>query len=183
VIVAAWLVESKQRAIENMAPVLTMIFTPLFAVTLTATAIAYAVTGLAGAFDRELLGVYDGLMVVVLGLVLYGISAREPSQPPGWMDRVQLVVVGSSLLLDAMVLVAMAARISDLGLTPNRVAALGLNLILLISLAVTAWLSIRFLTGRGSFLQLERWQTSHLPVFGLWAAAVVVVLPPVFGFA
>ena len=34
VIVAAWLVESKQRVVENMAPVLTMLFTPLFAVML-----------------------------------------------------------------------------------------------------------------------------------------------------
>ena len=34
VIVAAWLVESKQRVVENMAAVLTMLFTPLFAVML-----------------------------------------------------------------------------------------------------------------------------------------------------
>ena len=29
--------------------------------------------------------------------------------------------------------------------------------------------------------RLERWQTTYLPVFALWAAAVVVILPPVFG--
>ena len=131
VIVAAWLVESKQRVVENMAPVLTMLFTPLFAVMLTVSAIVYAVTGLGGGFDRELLGVFDVLMVVVLGLVLYGISGREPSHAPGWMDRIQLVAVVSALLLDVMVLDAMAARIGDLGFTPNRVAALGLNLVLL----------------------------------------------------
>jgi hypothetical protein len=39
VIVAAWLVESKQRVVENMAPVLTMLFTPLFAVMLAAAAV------------------------------------------------------------------------------------------------------------------------------------------------
>src|ERR687897_1287600 len=168
VIVAAWLVESKQRVVENMAPVLTMLFTPLFAVMLALSAVVYAVTGLGGAFDRELLGVFDVLMVVILGLVLYGISAREPSQAPGWMDRIQLVAVLSALLLDAMVLASMGARIGDLGFTPNRVAALGLNLVLLVSLAVSAWLSIRFLTRHGSFHRLERWQTSYLPVFAVW---------------
>jgi hypothetical protein len=182
-IVAAWLVDSKQRVVENMAPVLTMLFTPLFAVMLMGAALAYAVTGLGGAFDRELLGVFDALMVVVLGLVLYGISAREPSPAPGWMDRIQLAAVLSALLLDAMVLASMAARIGDLGFTPNRVAALGLNLVLLVNLGVTAWLSIRFLTRQGSFHRLERWQTTYLPVFALWAAAVVVILPPAFGFA
>jgi hypothetical protein len=182
-IVAAWLVESKQRVVENMAPVLTMLFTPLFAVMLTVATFVYAVTGLGGAFDRELLGVFDVLMVVVLGLVLYGISAREPSQGPEWMDRIQLVAVVSALLLDVMVLAAMAARIGDLGFTPNRAAALGLNLVLLANLAVSAWLSTRFLTGHSSFHRLELWQTTYLPVFPLWAAAVVVILPPCFGFA
>jgi hypothetical protein len=182
VIVAGWLVESKQRVVENMAPVLTMLFTPLFAVMLTVAAVTYAVSGVAGEFDRELLGVFDALLVVVLGLVLYAMSAREPSRPAGLMDRVQLLAVASALVLDMMVLSAMVARIGDLGFTPNRVAALGLNLVLLVNLAGTAWFSIRFLTGRIAFHRIERWQTSYLPIFALWAATVVAVLPPLFGF-
>src|SRR4029453_9406718 len=103
-----------------------------------AAALCYAVTGLAEAFDRELLSVLDALLVVVLGLVLYGLSAREPSTSPGWMDRIQLVAVASALVLDLMVLGAMIARIGDLGFTPNRTAALGLNLVLLVNLAGAA---------------------------------------------
>ena len=182
VIVAAWLVESKQHVVENMAPVLTMLFTPLFALMLTAAAASYALFGVGGAFDRELLGVFDALLVVVLGLVLYAMSAREPSRPAGLTDRVQLLAVASALVLDLMVLGAMVARIGDLGLTPNRVAALGLNLVLLVNLARTGWLSMRFLRGQIAFHHLERWQTTYLPVFALWAATVVVVLPPLFAF-
>jgi hypothetical protein len=183
VIMAGWLVESKQHVVENMAPVLTMLFTPLFAVMLTVAAVTYSVSGVARAFDRELLGVFDALLVVVLGLVLYAMSAREPSRPVGWMDRVELLALASALVLDVMVLGAMIARIGDLGFTPNRVAALGLNLVLLVNLAGTAWLSLRFLTQRIAFHRLERWQISYLPIFALWAATVVVVLPPLFGFA
>ncbi len=183
VIVAAWLVESKQRVVENMAPVLTMLFTPLFAVMLAGAAVVYAVTGLGGAFDRELLGVFDALLLVVLGLVLYGMSARDPSTSPDWMDRIQLVAVVSALVLDGMVLGAMIARIGELGFTPNRTAALGLNLVLLVNVAGAAWLSARFLTGRSRLHRLERWQTTYLPVFALWAATVVVILPPLFAFS
>ena len=182
VVVAAWLVETKQQVVENMAPVLTMLFTPLFAVMLAGAAVVYAVTRLGAAFDRELLGVFDALLVVVLGLVLYGISARDPDRPPGWMDRIQLVAVICAFVLDVMVLGVMIARIGELGFTPNRTVALGLNLVLLVSLAGTAWLSTRFLTGHGTFHRLERWQTAYLPVFALWAAAVVIVLPPLFAF-
>ena len=181
VIVAAWLVESKQHVVENMAPVLTMLFTPLFAVMLAGAAVVYAVTGLGDAFDRDLVSVFDALLVVVLALVLYGMSARDPSESPGWMDRIQLVAVVSALVLDVMVLGTMIARIGDLGFTPNRTAALGLNLVLLVNLAGAAWLSARFLTGRTRLHRLERWQTTYLPVFALWAA-VVVILPPLFGF-
>ena len=45
-----------------------------------------------------------------------------------------------------------------------------------------AWLSGRFLRGQARFHQLERLQTTYLPIFALWAAVVVVVLPPLFGF-
>jgi hypothetical protein len=182
VIVAAWLVESKQRVVENMAPVLTMLFTPLFAVMLAGAAVVYAATGLGDAFDRDLVSVFDALLVVVLALVLYGMSAREPSATPDWMDRIQLVAVVGALVLDLMVLGTMIARIGDLGFTPNRTAVLGLNLVLLVNLAGAAWLSVRFLMGRSRLHRLERWQTEYLPVFALWAAAVVVVLPPLFGF-
>lgn len=182
VVVAAWLVESKQRVVENMAPVLTMLFTPLFAAMLACAAVVYALTGLAGEFDRDLVSIFDALLVVVLALVLYGMSARDPSTTPNWMDGIQLVAVVSALVLDLMVLGAMIARIGDLGFTPNRTAALGLNVVLLVNLTVAAWLSARFLRGRATFHRLERWQMTYLPVFALWAAAVVVVLPPLFGF-
>jgi hypothetical protein len=182
VIVAAWLVEWKQRVVENMAPVLTMLFTPLFAVMLAGAAVVYAVTGLGEAFDRELLSVFDALLLVVLALVLYGMSARDPSTSPDWMDRIQLVAVASALVIDAMVLGSMIARIGELGFTPNRTAALGLNLVLLVNLAGAALLSARFLTRRSMLHRLERWQTTYLPVFALWAATVVVVLPPLFSF-
>jgi hypothetical protein len=182
VIVAAWLVEWKQRVVENMAPVLTMLFTPLFAAMLAGAVVVYAATGLGDAFDRDLVAVFDALLIVVLALVLYGMSAREPSATPGWMDRIQLVAVVAALALDVMVLGTMIARIGDLGFTPNRTAALGLNLVLLVNLAGAAWLSARFLSGRSRLHPLERWQTSYLPVFAVWAATAVVVLPLVFAF-
>jgi hypothetical protein len=56
------------------------------------------------------------------------------------------------------------------------------RVVLLVNLAGAAWLSAQFLRGRTRLHRLERWQTSYLPVFALWAGAVVVVLPLVFTF-
>jgi hypothetical protein len=182
VVVASWLVEAKQSVIENMAPVLTRLFSPLFAAVLVVFLGAMLWTGRGVDIEREVLIAFDLLLVVVLGLLLYSVSARDPQSPPGVFDVVQVVLVVSALLADAVALWAIAARITEFGFSPNRVAALGENVILLVNLAWSAVLYIRFLRGRGSFTSLERWQTNYLPVYAVWAAIVVIVFPPVFGY-
>jgi hypothetical protein len=182
VIVGSWLVEAKQSVIENMAPVLTRLFTPLFTVVLLMFLGTMAWTGSPINVERGVLIGFDLLLVLVVGLVLYAASARNPEAPPDFFDGLQLLLVVSALAVDAVALAAIASRISEFGSTPNRVAALGENLILLVNLAWSAWLYFRFLRGRGSFAALERWQIAYLPVYSVWAAFVVVVFPLAFGF-
>ncbi|MGZ8445447.1 MAG: permease prefix domain 1-containing protein [Candidatus Binatia bacterium] len=182
VIVGSWLVEAKQSVIENMAPVLTRLFTPLFTVVLLAFLATMAWTGSPIDVKREVLIAFDLLLACVVGLVLYAASARDPQRPPDFFDGLQLLLVVSALVVDALALAAIAARISEFGFTPNRVAALGENFILLINLTWSAWLYARFLFGSGSFAALEQWQIAYLPVYSIWAAFVVVVFPPVFGY-
>ncbi len=182
VIVASWLVEAKQSVIENMAPVLARLFTPLFAAVLVAFLGALLWKGGGLNIERELLIAFDLLLVVVLGLLLYSVSARDPQAPKGAFDVVQVVLLVSALLADAVALWAIGARISEFGFTPNRVAALGMNVILLVNLGWSAVLYTRFLQGRGSFATLERWQTNYLPVFAAWAAFVVIAFPPLFRY-
>jgi hypothetical protein len=182
VIVGSWLVEAKQSVIENMAPVLTRLFTPLFTIVLLVFLATMAWTGRPIDVEREVLIAFDLLLAVVVGLVLYAASARDPLAPPDFFDGLQLLLVTSALVVDALALVAIASRISEFGFTPNRVAALGENLILLVNLAWSAWLYARFLRRHGSFAALERWQIAYLPVYAAWAALVVVVFPVVFGY-
>ncbi len=182
VIIGSWLVEAKQSVIENMAPVLTRLFTPLFTVLLLVFLGTMAWTGSPINVERGVLIGFDLLLVLVVGLVLYAASARDPQAPPDLFDGLQLLLVASALVVDGVALAAIAARISEFGFTPNRVAALGENLILLVNLAWTAWLYARFVRHRSSFGTLERWQIAYLPVYAVWAALVVVLFPPVFGY-
>jgi len=182
VIIAGWLVEAKQSVIENMAPVLTMIFTPLFTLLLLTFLGTMLFTGSGIDVEREVLIGFDLLLVVVVGLLLYAISARDPQKGPGFFDKLQLLLVACALLVDALALWAIVARISEFGFSPNRVAALGENLILVVNLGWSAVLYARFLRGCSGFAPVERWQTAYLPVYAVWAAVVVVVFPLVFGF-
>ena len=181
VVIAAWLVEAKQSVIENMAPVLTRLFTPLLAVMLIAFLVIMAWTGRGIDIEREALIAFDLLLVLVLALLLYSLSARDPRSPPDAFDVLQVVLVFCALLADAAALWAIAVRITEFGFSPNRVTAMGVNIILLTTLIWSAVLYIRFLRGTGSFDSLERWQTDYLPIYAAWAAIVVIVFPPVFG--
>jgi hypothetical protein len=182
VIVGAWLVEAKQSVIENMAPVLTRLFTPLFTAVLLAFLVTLAWTGNPIDIGRELLIAFDLLLVLVVALVLYSASARDAHAPPGISDRLQVALIASAVAVDLAALAAIALRINEFGFTPNRVAALGENLILLANLVGSGWLYVRFLRGRGAFADLERWQIAFLPVYCLWAAFVVIGFPPLFDF-
>jgi len=118
----------------------------------------------------------------VLGLLLYAISARDPRSPVDAFDWLQLTLVVSAIIVDAVVLVAMLSRIAEFGASANKVAALGLNLLLLGNLLRATVLGFGFTGGREPFGAIERWQTTYLPLYAAWAAAVIVVLPPAFGW-
>jgi hypothetical protein len=189
VLIAGWLVEAKQSVIENIAPVLTKLFTPLFTALLLALIVAAIVqAAVVGPqeieFDqRDLLIIFDLVLIVVLGLLLYSLSAHDPTERPGWFERLQLLLVAAALVVDVIVLMAMISRIGEYGASPNKLASLGLNLILLVNLSGAAWLQLRFVRGKAAFGRVERWQTAYVPVYLAWAAIVVVAFPPLFGFA
>lgn len=152
-VVAGWLVEAKQDVIENIAPVLTRVFTPLTIVMLVAMLAVLSTSGRLAGIDRGLMIIINGVLVLVLCLVLYSLSAREPLAPAGLFDTLQLVLLAAALAVDALMLAAILVRIAEFGTSPNKVAA------------------------------AERWQMRYLPVYGLWAAVVVFVFPPLFAFS
>ena len=182
-VVASWLVEAKQQVLENIAPVLTRVFTPLTVLMLLVLLPVLVTSGGFIPIDRNLLILMDAILVLVLCLLLYSISARDSLSPPGLFDALQLVLVLTALGVNAFMLTAMLTRIAEFGYSPNKIAALGLNVVLLVHLIWAAWLTVGFLRGRHPFTAIERWQTRYLPLYGLWAAIVVLLFPLMFDFA
>jgi hypothetical protein len=95
----------------------------------------------------------------------------------------QLALVVIALIIDALVLVAITGRITEGGFSPNKSAALGENIILLVNLAWSAWVFLGFVRGRMPFGRLEKWQTGYVIVYAIWAWVVVLAFPLVFDFA
>lgn len=181
-VVAAYLVERKKGRIETIAPVLARIFTPLFLLVLLSLLVAMMVTGRTPTEDREMLIWFDLLLALVLGLTLYTMSARDAEEPRDLWDVVTLALVVVALVVDGIALAAMATRLAEYGLTANRLAALGENVVLLVNLVLVAVGYVRFVWGRLRYQAVVEAQMRYLPVYAAWAAVVVIVFPPVFGF-
>ena len=167
-----------------MAPVLTRLFTPLFAAVLVTFLGALLWTGGGIDVERDVLIGFDLLLVVVLGLLLYSLSARDPRAPPGVFDAIQVVLVVSALVVDAVALWAIVGAHLRARVQPEPRGGARRER----DPAGQPGVVRRALRGAsceaaGRSTRLERWQTAYLPVYAAWAAIVVIVFPPAFGYA
>jgi len=183
VVVTAWLVEFWAGAVSRFASLLAYIFTPLFAAMLVVFLMAVPATGRSIEADREALILFNVLLGIVVGLLLFCGAARRPSDRPGFFDGAAAVLAAAGLLTSVLTLVAVIGRIADFGWSPNRTAIAGINLIFLVNLAGSVWLYLELWRRRRPFGDIVRWQTAHFGIYAAWAAFVVVAFPPIFGFA
>lgn len=180
-VVAVFLADSKKGVVENLAPVLARLFSPLFLLALVVFLIVGFGQGKNPFGDRDSLAVVDGVLGLTLALVVYGLSARK-THPSATADAIQFGLVVVSLVIGVAALVAVAWRIGDAGVTPNKLALLGANGLLLANLGLLAYRYLAAFVKRGTLDDLVRVQTAFLPWFAGWAGVVALVFPLVFGF-
>jgi len=181
-VVASYLVERKKGRIEAIAPVLARIFTPLFLMVFLSLLVTILSTGRVPSEDRELLLWFDLLLALVLSLTLYTMSARDAEQPRDLWDVMALALVVVALVVDGIALSAIVSRLAEYGTTPNRLAVLGENVLLLVNLLLVAVAYARFIAGRLRYQAIVEVQMRYLPVYVAWAGIIVVLFPPLFGF-
>jgi hypothetical protein len=177
-----FLVESKRSIVENFAPVLAKIFSPLFLITMTAFLLSMIVLKRSPFMDRDFLIQFDLMLVLVLGLVLYVISARDKQSAPNFFDYLNLALIIVALIIDGIALSAIIFRLSSFGITPNKIAALGENIVLLANLGGLALLYVFYFAKKITFSVLEKWQTFYLYIYVGWTAVVIFVFPIIFNF-
>lgn len=182
VLITAYLVEAKKSIVENFAPILAKIFSPLFLAIMVTFLVVMIITGKSPFMEREFLIAFDLMLALVLGLVLYVISSRSNQQPPNLFDYLNLALIVTALIIDGVALSAILFRLSAFGITPNKLAALGENLVLLGNLGGLAWLYVTYFKRKRDFVKLEKWQTGYLNVYFIWTAIVAFIFPILFRF-
>jgi hypothetical protein len=87
-----------------------------------------------------------------------------------------------TIIVNGVALSAILFRISEWGVTPNRIVVLGGNILILVNLLlVTARLS-RVVSGKSDITGVGKVIAYYLPVYIAWAAIVTFLFPFLFGF-
>ena len=181
-IVGTFLVQNNAQLVSKISPVIARIFTPLVFLTLLIFLIAVIYSGKDPYNDREFLLLFNLLLIAVMALILF--SLGEATRQTG--QRINLLFLfGLSVLAiidNGIALSAIAFRLLEYGLTPNRIAVMGGNLLILANLLLVAYQLGNVLRGREGIEKVERSMANYMPVYGLWTAIIVFLLPLLCGF-
>lgn len=183
-IIATFLLDKVIDKRLNIAPTIAKLFTPLFLFTTIAYLLVMIIYKQNPFGEREYLVALNILLIIVLGLLIFTIAERNTILPPGINDYLNIGLAFATIVLDAIALSASVFRASSdiYGLTPNRIAVLGINLLVFVHLLGILINYIRFVWKGNPFEKLENWVAGYLPCYAIWTILVSTLLPIFFWY-
>lgn len=179
-VVASYLVVRNLENGRNIASYLAKIFSPLVLITLIAYLIMVMTVGENPFVDRDFLLSFNGVLLTVLALTIFSITESNVNEKKTVSDFVNCALIFLALVIDSVALSAIVFRLTSYGITPNRLAVLGVNILIWANLI---WIGIaytRFLRNKTDLMPVQTAVTQYLPVYGLWAAIVTFTFPIIF---
>ncbi|MBW8382405.1 MAG: DUF4153 domain-containing protein [Youngiibacter sp.] len=179
-VVASYLVTNNMKLAKSIAPYIAKIFSPLVLITLIAYLIIVVSTGKNPFIDRNFLLAFNGILFIVLAVTIYSITESGRDDKKNFSDYVNLALIASALIIDGVALSAIVFRLTSYGISPNRIAVLGVNILIFVNLIWIISGYIRFISNKKGPSAVQDTVTKYLPVYGLWAALVTFTFPLIF---
>ncbi|RIW12548.1 DUF4153 domain-containing protein [Algoriphagus lacus] len=181
-LVATHLTQKIPQLVNKVAPIIAKIFSPLVLIMLVIYLGAIVYAGKDPYNDREFLMLFNMLLIGVMGLIFFSVaeaSGQGNSSSGKWvLASLSLVTI----LVNGVALSAIAFRISEWGITPNRMAVLGVNILMLIHLIQVSRKLISTVQNKSHLKEVGLVLVKYLPVYLIWSAIVVFLFPLLFGF-
>src|SRR6056297_619012 len=182
-VLATHLVRTTPQLVGKVTPVIAKIFTPVVFIMLSIYLAAVLYTGKDPYNDREFLIVFNALLVGVMAIILFSISESSYKHK----NNLSLFMLSGlsvvTIILNGIALSAILFRIWEWGITPNRAAVLGVNVLILLNLILIAVSLIKNLIKNHQSDAAEKSIAQFLPVYAIWVAIVTFLFPLMFGFA
>ncbi|WP_102346105.1 DUF4153 domain-containing protein [Bacillus sp. Marseille-P3661] len=179
-IVTAYLASLNLKLAKNITPYLAKIFSPLVLVTLVVYLITVIYVGKNPFFDRNFLLAFNGILLGVLAVTIFSITESDSDEKKNLSDYINVALIVLALIIDSVALSAIVFRLSSYGITPNRLAVLGVNILIWANLIWIMIAYLRFLQNKSGLSTIQDAVTKYLPVYGLWAAFVTFAFPIIF---
>ena len=181
-LLATVLVVNNPQLVGKVSPIIAKIFTPFVLISLAFFLGAVIATGKDPYNDREFLIIFNALLIGVMAIILFSLSEATKGQ----RNKFQLIVLLSLSVLtiidNGIAISAILFRLTEYGITPNRLAVLGSNLLMLLNLIGIAYQLVHVLKGTKETESVEKVIAQFLPLYALWCALVAFGFPLVFGF-
>ncbi|GEO07801.1 hypothetical protein [Segetibacter aerophilus] len=181
-IVGTYLTQTNPQLVGRVSPVIAKIFSPLVLVMLVIYLVAMIYSQKDPYNDREFLLVFNALLLGVMAIIFFSIaegSKTTKSQTETWILFFLSIV---TIVVNGIALSAILFRITDGGITPNRAAVLGGNVLILINLLLVTGQLYRVLSKKAPIDGVGKVIASYLPVYIVWAVIVTFIFPLIFGF-
>jgi len=181
-IVGTYLVQTNPQLVNKVSPVIAKVFTPLVLVTLVVYLVALIFTGKNPYNDREFLLIFNALLIGVMALIFFSIAetSKHSNNKIGTLILLGLSIV--TVIVNGIALSAILFRISEWGFTPNRLAVLGGNVLILANLLLVTYRLFKTIKDNNEIEKVENSIASFLPIYCLWTIFVTFIVPVLFNF-
>ncbi len=181
-IVGTYLTQTNPQLVGKVSPVIAKIFSPLVLVMLVIYLVAIVYSGKDPYNDRDFLLIFNALLIGVMAIIFFSVaetSKTSKSQIEIWVLFLLSVV---TIVVNGIALSAILFRISEWGITPNRAAVLGGNILILINLLLVTAQLYKVISKKDSLIEVGKAMASYLPVYVIWTIIVTFIFPLLFGF-
>ena len=182
-IIGAYLTQTNPNLVGKVSPVIAKIFSPLVLVMLVIYLIAILYSGQDIYNDREFLLTFNLLLVGVMAIIFFSVAERSKASTGLVETRILFLLSTLTIVINSIALSAIAFRISEWGITPNRAAVLGANILILINLIWVAVQLFKVLTKKADHTSVGNAIARYLPVYVVWALVVILLFPLLFEWA
>ena len=181
-IIGTYLTRTNPHLVGKVSPVIAKIFSPLVLVMLVIYLIAMVYSGKDPYNDREFLLIFNALLIGVMAIIFFSVAETSKSTKSHAEIWVLFLLSVVTIIVNGIALSAIVFRISEWGITPNRAAVLGGNVLILINLLLVMAQLFRVLSNKTDITGVGRPIASYLPVYFVWTIIVTFIFPLIFGF-
>ncbi|MEJ7677875.1 MAG: hypothetical protein WKG06_08415 [Segetibacter sp.] len=181
-IVGTYLTETNPQIVNKVSPVIAKIFSPLVLITLIAFLVAIVISGKDLYNDREFLLIFNALLIGVMAIIFFSVAGTSRTTKNYAETFILFLLSILTVIVNGIALSAILFRISEWGITPNRIAVLGGNILMLTNLIVVTIRLLKALRSKNDKTEVGAAIALFLPVYAIWAFLVTFFLPLIFNF-